>query len=116
MRMCAVRPSINKLVGIFAETIPLDEPIYEFGSFQVPGRTRAACRTQWSRSAVPEATMAQRIGRAKRFMTGLLSCPPPLGGRRLGQLRQEVSRYARPGRCANTPQAANRGPRVPGAF
>jgi SAM-dependent methyltransferase len=37
-----MRPSINKLVGIFAETIPVEEPIYEFGSFQVPGQEAIA--------------------------------------------------------------------------
>jgi hypothetical protein len=33
-----VRPSIRRLVGIFAETIPVHEPIYEFGSLQVEGQ------------------------------------------------------------------------------
>lgn len=37
-----LRPSINRLVGIFAETIPVPEPIYEFGSFQVPGQEEIA--------------------------------------------------------------------------
>jgi SAM-dependent methyltransferase len=37
-----VRPSINRLVGIFAETVPAEEPIYEFGSFQVPGQEAIA--------------------------------------------------------------------------
>jgi len=37
-----VRPSINKLVSIFAETIPVEEPIYEFGSLQVQGQEAIA--------------------------------------------------------------------------
>jgi SAM-dependent methyltransferase len=37
-----VRPSINKLVGIFAEGIPSAEPIYEFGAFQVAGQEAIA--------------------------------------------------------------------------
>jgi SAM-dependent methyltransferase len=37
-----VRPSINRLVGIFAQTIPVEEPIYEFGSLQVAGQEEIA--------------------------------------------------------------------------
>ena len=37
-----MRPSINKLVGLFAQTIPVQEPIYEFGSLQVPGQEAIA--------------------------------------------------------------------------
>jgi SAM-dependent methyltransferase len=38
----AMRPSINKLVAVFAQTIPVEEPIYEFGSLQVPGQEAIA--------------------------------------------------------------------------
>jgi SAM-dependent methyltransferase len=33
-----MRPSIKKFVKICAETLPIQEPIYEFGSMQVPGQ------------------------------------------------------------------------------
>lgn len=36
--MDAMRPSIKKFVKICAETLPIQEPIYEFGSMQVPGQ------------------------------------------------------------------------------
>lgn len=37
-----MRPSINKLVGLFAATVSVGEPVYEFGSFQVPGQEAIA--------------------------------------------------------------------------
>jgi SAM-dependent methyltransferase len=33
-----VRPSVKKFIKICAETLPLTEPVYEFGSMQVPGQ------------------------------------------------------------------------------
>lgn len=33
-----MRESIKQLVGIFAESLPVSEPIYEFGSLQVPNQ------------------------------------------------------------------------------
>jgi len=33
-----MRESIKEFVGIVAETLPVSEPIYEFGSLQVPGQ------------------------------------------------------------------------------
>ncbi|MDD1644903.1 MAG: hypothetical protein LUP93_01075 [Methanomicrobiales archaeon] len=33
-----MRPSIKKFVHICAEELPLEDPIYEFGSLQVPGQ------------------------------------------------------------------------------
>lgn len=40
--MAAVRPSIHRLVGVFARTIALEDPIYEFGALQVPGQEQIA--------------------------------------------------------------------------
>ncbi len=34
----SIRPLIRQFVKICAETLPVSEPIYEFGSFQVPGQ------------------------------------------------------------------------------
>ena len=37
-----MRKSIKQFVGICAETLPVSEPIYEFGSLQVPGQEEFA--------------------------------------------------------------------------